>query len=596
MSFLAVSPAMAYSLLAGVALLIVLMYWLKPKPRRITVASSVIWRTLEAAQQPALDRWRWWLSLLLALTTGLSIALALTRPQAPTMGGVAQRVVLVLDNSASMAARGGDGKSRWEHAVERARSVILSAGLASEFMLLDTLGRADTPEWIARDIALAKLSKLAVSALGTARMPPVPSGERIEAILFTDGVAHLDTLKEVAVESVFTPADNVAITAFDAKPSLRDPTRYQALVQVFNASTRAKQVRLVLTGENGFTLERDMDIAAGATVNQSLDVTGYAAGVLRAEARTQGDGFSLDNMAYSVVATHRAKRVLLVTLGNRDLETSLKLLPGVALTLLKPAQYSAALDFDAYVFDRFAPRESPIRGALLFRPPPVPWLPAFQHAAMSPVIMRWDESHPVAVNVPWRDLHVQRAALAKLSSGDAQADVVLAKGTGEGVLVAAGDHAPRWIAVGFALNDSNFAMQSGFPIFLGGALEWLTGGVATFTHGLGSIEIPYANATVTAIDGGPVKTLSTAAATLFDAARPNVFTVAWSAGTSRVVANVTDPQFSDINRSRFADAPAPLARTVSAARFGFEPWISLLAIAVALLAFEWLTYTRRVTI
>jgi hypothetical protein len=69
-NFLALSPWAAYALLASVALLIVLMYWLKPRPLRVRVASSLIWRTLDTAQRPALDRWRWWLSLLLALAGG----------------------------------------------------------------------------------------------------------------------------------------------------------------------------------------------------------------------------------------------------------------------------------------------------------------------------------------------------------------------------------------------------------------------------------------------------------------------------------------------------------------------------------------------
>ena len=495
-----------------------------------------------------------------------------------------------------MAARAEDGKSRWQHAVERARRIIRNAGLASEFMLLDTTGHAATPEWVTPTAALAKLSKLAVSNLGVARMPLIPSGQHIEAILFTDGVANLDAQQDMAVESVFVPADNVAITAFDAKPSLRDPTRYQALVQVFNASTGPKQVRLALTGEHGFALERDLHIHAGATVNQTLDVTDYGAGIIKAEARTPGDGFDLDDIAYSVVAPHRAKRVLLVTPGNRHLEASLKPLPGVALTVLKPAQYSSVLDFDAYVFDRFAPREAPVRGALLFRPPPAPWLPAFERAAANPVITRWDESHPLAVNVSWRDLHVQRAVLAKLSARDAQTGMVLAKGSVEGVLVAAGGQTPRWIATGFALGDSNFAMQSSFPVFLGSALDWLAVGVPTQAHGLGQVEVPFADAKVTGLDGRPVATLSVAGATVFEADRPDVFTVASSAGTSRVVANVIDPQFSAINRSRFSTKTAPPARALSAPRFAFEPWVALIAVAVALLSFEWLTYTRHVTV
>ena len=596
MSFLALAAPLAYAMLGGVALLIVLLYLLKPGVRRITVASNFIWRQLETAQRPALDRWRWWLSLLLALAIGLSIALALTRPQAPLVGGVAQRIVLVLDNSRSMAARGRDGISRWQHAVERARRVILSTGLASEFNVLDTVGRATISDWLTREAALLQLNTLAVSSLGVARMPIIPVGEQIESIVFTDGVAALDLPQDVTVEAMFTPADNVAITAFDAKPSPRDPTRYHALVQLFNASLGAKQVHLALTGENGFALERDLDIPAGASINQTLDVTDYPAGVLRAEARTASDGFDRDDTAYSIVAPHRAKRVLLITSGNRHLQDSLKLLPGVELTVNTPAQYRAGLDYDAYVFDRFAPRQAPARGALLFRPTPVPWLPEIQHAATNPTITRWDDSHPLAINVSWRDLQVRRAMFTKISASDRQRDVVLAQGSDESVLVAAGDQAPRWITVGFALEDSNFAMQSSFPIFLGSALEWLSGAAPLRARGLGSIEIPYANAKVTGLDGKSLTTINSAGATVFYAAQPGVFNVTSNSAVEQIVANVIDPQFSDINQSRFAAEAQPLARSFGAARFGFEPWVALLVLAVALLAYEWLTYTRRVTI
>ena len=139
-------------------------------------------------------------------------------------------------------------------------------------------------------------------------------------------------------------------------------------------------------------------------------------------------------------------------------------------------------------------------------------------------------------------------------------------------------------------------MQSGFPVFLGNAIDWLTRDVATIARGLGHVEIPYANAKVTSRDGKPVATLSVAGATMFDAVRPDVFTAVSSAGTTRVVTNVIDAKFSDINRSPFAQERDAVAQTSIAPRFAFEPWVGLLLLAVALLAFEWVTYTRRATI
>src|SRR5882672_5502481 len=136
----------------------------------------------------------------------------------------------------------------------------------------------------------------------------------------------------------------------------------------------------------------------------------------------------------------------------------------------------------------------------------------------------------------------------------------------------------------------------GFPVFLGSALVWLTDGAATHTRGLGYVEVPYANGKVTGLDGRPVATVNVPGATVFDAARPGVFTVASNAGTTRVVANVIDPQYSDVNRSRFAVESAAVGPTAGFPRFGFEPWVLLLALAMALLALEWLAYTRHGTV
>ena len=120
MRFAAFSSYAALVLLTMVVVLVVLFYLLKPRTRRVVVSSTLLWRAL-AGRQGRTRRWRWLLSILLALCTALSIALALTRPEVAAVGGISQRLVLVLDDSPSMAARTLDGKSRWRHA-GRARS------------------------------------------------------------------------------------------------------------------------------------------------------------------------------------------------------------------------------------------------------------------------------------------------------------------------------------------------------------------------------------------------------------------------------------------------------------------------------------------
>src|SRR5215213_7351513 len=133
------NPILAYSLLAATAALIVALHLLKPRPQRHVVSSTLIWAHVAKLRKSSDKLWRWWLALALSLAVGLAIALALIRPDVAGSAAGA-RMVLVLDNSPSMAARTLDGKTRWLHAVEKARAQIQSS--RSQILLVDTMGNA----------------------------------------------------------------------------------------------------------------------------------------------------------------------------------------------------------------------------------------------------------------------------------------------------------------------------------------------------------------------------------------------------------------------------------------------------------------------
>jgi hypothetical protein len=63
-----------------------------------------------------------------------------------------------------------------------------------------------------------------------------------------------------------------------------------------------------------------------------------------------------------------------------------------------------------------------------------------------------------------------------------------------------------------------------------------------------------------------------------------------------VAANVTDPDYALINRSRLADGAAmPVRESASARSWNMELWMLLLLCAGALLLLDWTAFTRRFT-
>jgi hypothetical protein len=80
------------------------------------------------------------LSIAVAVTIALLIAMSLGRPDIQSLTGKAERIVIVLDTSPTMNTRTADGKTRWQHAVEKARALLNTGGMATAFRVTDTSG------------------------------------------------------------------------------------------------------------------------------------------------------------------------------------------------------------------------------------------------------------------------------------------------------------------------------------------------------------------------------------------------------------------------------------------------------------------------
>lgn len=602
MRFAAYPPLVAWALLIGVAASIMLLYLLRARPAKLAVSSTLLWAKIAATHALRFQRWRWLLSLLLALLIGLSIALALTRPEATRADDDARRLVLVLDNSPSMAARTAGGASRWEQAVQRAAMLVKEAGPTREFLVLDTMGQRSAGQFAGVVAALAALEELTPATVGEARMPVLPQRPGTLAYLFTDGVAdiqagHARRDPPVRTESVFEPADNAAIIAFDVRAMPHTPMQQEAFVRIFNASTSAKRIILTIDGTE-FGIRRALEVGPGESSSQVFDVSAFRGSVLRATAVMDGDAFALDDMAYAAAPAHTRMRVLLVTSGSTELEAALGLLADVQLTVVPPAAYRESAEFDAYVFDRFTPAQPPARGALVFASAAASWVPAATMQVKRPVITRWNETFAFAQSIAWDELRVERAAVSALpSGGDAEVAVVLGHAHEEGALISAREGSPRMIRAGFALQDSNLALQAGFPVFLATALDWIASSNAPLRRNAGAIEVALREAEVFDRNGRRLDTFATAGGTGFLASGSDVFISRSQQGELQIITGPRSEALSAINRTTFAGgARSQEAVEIHAASVWLLQPAWLLGFALFLLLVEWFGYTRRVTV
>ncbi|HEX7952331.1 MAG TPA: BatA domain-containing protein, partial [Burkholderiales bacterium] len=86
MSAVALPSYLSLLALAAAIAIVALLYWLKPPPRTVVVASSLVWDRVLRESRPRPERLRWWLSLLLAALIAALVVAAVV-PLRPTASG-----------------------------------------------------------------------------------------------------------------------------------------------------------------------------------------------------------------------------------------------------------------------------------------------------------------------------------------------------------------------------------------------------------------------------------------------------------------------------------------------------------------------------
>lgn len=580
MRFTSATAAEMALLLAAVSAAVVWLFFLKLRHPRVLVPSLVLWQHLLRRERPdsLWDRIRRAVSLALALAIALLVAAALGSPRPRLPGDSGDRpVTAIVDISPTMGTRMAGGGTRLARAIEQARAIVARAG-DGRFEILTSSGALIAPLGTDVEAGERALGRLEVSAEPCSVDALRASSIGTRLFFVTDGVSRCGTLPpDVSVVPVFEPADNIGITAFEVRPVPARPTEHEAFLEVTNFTNRPARVELAIEAGTRAIAPQVLELGPHEVYAETIAPGQLAPGPVTARLRAS-DALAFDNEAFAYVPDTRALRVTLVTQGSEFLATALALHPQVALTTLSPAEYfrprragaggsppspapgssgPAGSPPDLYIFDRVSPREAPGRPALLFGSMDVSWIAGVQRLpsdTAGPLAPAPSAAHPVLGGLKLQDVLVRRARAVEV---DAQRAAVLAS-AGSHPLVVAGEQPHKWVLVGFALEDSDFATSVEFPIFLQNVLEWVRTEQAPVVRRAGRPGVSFSRR------GGEV---------------------------TPIVVNASDREISDVNRSIFQDqtpaaAPGP----------GHDVRLWLLAAALVLVSCEWLMFHRRLTV
>ena len=595
MTSVALSSPVFSLLLAGLIGSVVLLYLLRPPVLNRLMSSNLIWRRVLGSSRAINERWRWWLSLLLATLIAICLLLAAFRPM--DNGQMNDRSLIIFDNAPSMGALTRDGMSRFNVAKDSVTRHLNSLSKDMQVMLVDTQRQVTTPSFGSISQALEILDSLSV---GSSLDPLVPAKvatiDASRKFIYTDGVMIGGVPEDFTSVSAFQPVPNVGITrlSFAAVPG--NTQQRQAFIEIVNGGAEPTVVEIALTQTESRLITRQVELAPYEKLTQIFDVTAFESGPVKASVVSTVDRFKADDVAFGYITAKRQVRVGFVSDDvDSKMLTLLDLMPRVVLTSLTNADYqgleSEELQFDILVFDRVSVDRKPVIPSIFFGVNSANWLGASVSSIRSSQLsVERNTAHPILRNISMTDLLIESGVLfAPMVGVEA-----LLTSEDEAILAIAVPGAVKSVLLGFDLDKSNLAFLADFPIFLSNSITWLVDEPPILNATPGTIKLPSDITKVYRIDGVDVPLWFADGNSYFHTRETGLFTGFSSNGPLRVSVSQLDRRFSDINRSNLPIFESS-KNFVSPGLNGYSFSFLVGALTLILLMVDWYLYHRRVT-
>jgi hypothetical protein len=406
---------------------IILLYLLKQRRRRVQVSTLLFWDQILRDEQSvtSFTKLRKLLSLLLQLLFVTFLALALARPVFSKDLLGARRMVLFLDNSASMTVQEKDG-TRFEQAKAKAEDIIRGMSLGDSLMLVTV---ADAPDIVApftdsRKALRDALEKVEVSHGATRfdeafallkHLPPDKRKTRVYVI--SDGAfepveADVPPEMQFAYLKIGEAKENIGITSFQLRPLPASPRDFEILFEVANDTQKPQTVPYTVSVSGNLIDAGELTLAAGGTQVHSVRQFSQQGGEVELQVEYD-DPFPLDNRAHAVLPAPERIPALLVTDGNLFLESALVTDDEIALETVAPSAYAPEKLQGPHrpiiIFDRWAPPATPEGHAIFIGAWPADLGVQASGELDNPIITEWEQDHPVARHLHLTNVSIQKA-------------------------------------------------------------------------------------------------------------------------------------------------------------------------------------------
>jgi Ca-activated chloride channel family protein len=613
MNWLALSPAEIAVVWAGLAAVALWLYLHHRRPQYRKVSTLRFWASVQPIAQPRRRKLREPWAFLAQILFLLLLVLALANPRwGPAVAG--RSVAIVLDASIWSQARPA-GEPAWIDR-ERAEAMRVLDSLPGGDRVLLLRAEADAPPILPfttdraslrRAILDAQPSTVAAdlpralevgrAALGGARRgllvyvgPGLVDPERARSL--DEFRAEVESPDNIAAQPQFlmrlvgdwASVQNRGITRLSLRRDAAQPDRWRLLTQLKNYSNEKADFVLAFSVNGQPIGKRKVTLAPEALANAEDEFTWDQGGMLQAEI-SPSDALQADDRATVNIPTFRTVRVAVFASNASpfaaDLLSVLSSNPYVLAQVLPP-ELSANISPDIAIYQGANFPSQPDYNSIGFLSgPPL--------AGSKPLrVTGWNLQHPVTRWIRTHDISVRNPTPLKVEPGD----TVLAYTEGDPpapLILARERNGRRILIIGFNPHDSNFPLESAFPLLMAGSVEWMTHSVDEVADSLstGEIDLPGPATKIFAPSGKEVPFARQGADVHLLASETGMYRIVAPGGETSIAVN---PPALPAERVQLTSAEAAQVEREPLPPPSWDLWRWLVLLAIVALWLEWWLY------
>lgn len=598
----------------GTAILI--LYLLKLRRKEMEVSSTFLWKdSLADIQANApFQKLKKNLLLFLQLIALLLLAFVLARPYFMSTNLDENRIILVIDSSASMQSK-DVSPTRFDEAKKRALAIADRTGPGDSVMVMTAgakprveISFTSDKKALAAGISAMKptdtscdMQQAMTLALSLA---PTKSGRPARVVVLSDG--GFEQLKDLAVKDTkidFIPignrCDNVGITALAARKTLSG--EQQVFVSIQNFSDKKRTFNLEMyTGENLLDI-REENMGPKEIKQEVLTGLGELTGRITVRLDIDDD-LKTDDTASVYLTGAGGISVLMVSKGNIFLQNAINLDPRTRLVRTDSLPSAETYkEYDLVVFDRIDPPDTLPPGGYLLIGAASQAAPAELGAEIDrPEVIDTSQSHPVTAYTDFSTVRILKSRQMKQRPWA----VPLIETTGGPLAVAGSTGGSKFVQLSWSILDSDLPLRISFPIFIANCLDWLSAGenalesITVRTGRPATIGVPpeLTEITITGPDGSRNNVKVVTAPVIYDGTDlAGIYKVSGKDYKNEFACNLSSSKESDTTpRGEMKISEKETVASTGEIRTNRELYHPILLLLLLILGFEWYAYHRRI--